>query len=149
MTESGTVQQSDSIIFYFYSFFFSSQHLPNLIVGIRVMGNRVFVSDVQEGIQFVKYKPQENQLVIFADETIPRWVWQYSTIKLIRVHFLFVIAHVYRFITASCILDYSTLASADKFGNVAVVGIVMCTQFCVSDGVNFSAVLDTPPLRYQ
>ena len=38
-----------------------------------MMGNRVFVSDVQEGLQFVKYKPQENQLVVFADETLPRY----------------------------------------------------------------------------
>ena len=36
------------------------------------MGNRVYVSDVQEGLHFMKYKPLENQIVIFADETMPR-----------------------------------------------------------------------------
>ena len=38
------------------------------------MGNRVYVSDVQEGVHFVRYKAAENQLIIFADETLPRSV---------------------------------------------------------------------------
>ena len=50
------------------------QHLPTLIVDIRSMGNRVYVSDVQEGVHFVRYKAAENQLIIFADETLPRSV---------------------------------------------------------------------------
>jgi splicing factor 3B subunit 3 len=61
------------------------------------MGRRVFVSDVQEAIQFLYYKPHENQLTIFADEAGPR------------------------FCMASCILDYNTIASADKFGNIFVI----------------------------
>lgn len=40
---------------------------------------------------------QENQLVVFCDETTPRYV------------------------TSVCILDYDTLAIADRFGNVAIV----------------------------
>ena len=36
------------------------------------MGNRVYVSDVQEAVHFVRYKAVENQLVIFADETCQR-----------------------------------------------------------------------------
>ena len=36
------------------------------------MGSRIFVSDVQEAVHFVRYKPVENQLVIFADETFQR-----------------------------------------------------------------------------
>ncbi len=43
------------------------------------MGNRVYVSDVQEGIQFVKYKAQENQLTLYADETMPRYIIDYSS----------------------------------------------------------------------
>lgn len=38
------------------------------------MGPRIFVSDVQESVHFVRYKPIENQLVIFADETYQRSV---------------------------------------------------------------------------
>jgi splicing factor 3B subunit 3 len=74
-----------------------NKHLPSLIVDIKVMGRRVFVSDVQEAIQFLYYKPHENQLTIFADEAGPR------------------------FCMASCILDYNTIASADKFGNIFVI----------------------------
>lgn len=51
-----------------------NKHLPNLVVDIRCMGNRIYVSDVQEAVHFVRYKPQENQLIIFADETYQRLV---------------------------------------------------------------------------
>lgn len=73
------------------------QHIPNFIVGIHTMGNRVIVADIQESFHFVRYKRAENQLIIFSDDTNPRWI------------------------TASCLLDYDTVAGADKFGNVTVV----------------------------
>ena len=76
---------------------FVFQHIPNLIVRINAMGQRVFVSDVQESVYMVRYKRAENQLIIFADDTQPRWI------------------------TTSTVLDYSTVATADKFGNIAVV----------------------------
>lgn len=74
-----------------------NKHLPNLVVDIKTIGSRIFVSDVQEAVHFVRYKAIENQLVIFADETFQR------------------------FMTACCVLDYNTVAAADKFGNVAIV----------------------------
>ena len=49
-----------------------NKHLPNLVVDIRSLGNRVYVSDVQEAVHFVRYKAHENQLIIFADETLQR-----------------------------------------------------------------------------
>ena len=52
------------------------QHLPTLVVDIKTVGSRIFVSDVQEAVHFVRYKPVENQLVIFADETYQRWAHQ-------------------------------------------------------------------------
>lgn len=61
------------------------------------MGRRIFVADVQESISMVRYKKHVNQLIIFADDTHPRWI------------------------TCTCILDYDTVATADKFGNVAIV----------------------------
>lgn len=61
------------------------------------LGSRIFVSDVQESVHFVKYKRGDNQLVIFADETNPRWV------------------------TATTVLDYDSIAVADKFGNIGVM----------------------------
>jgi len=51
---------------------------------------------VQESIHYVKYKRSENQLYIFADEAVPRWL------------------------TSIAVLDYDTVAGADKFGNVFV-----------------------------
>ncbi|XP_026279022.1 splicing factor 3B subunit 3 [Frankliniella occidentalis] len=74
-----------------------NKHIPNLIVNIQAMGNRIFASDVQESVYLVRYKRQENQLIIFADDTHPRWV------------------------TTSTVLDYDTVALADKFGNISVV----------------------------
>lgn len=61
------------------------------------MGHRIFVGDVQESVYMVRYKRMENQLIIFADDTHPRWV------------------------TATAVLDFDTTAIADKFGNIAVV----------------------------
>lgn len=70
-------------------------------MSICATGQRVFVSDVQESVYMVRYKRHENQLIIFADDTHPRWI------------------------TCTTILDYDTVATADKFGNVAVVSKVL------------------------
>lgn len=74
-----------------------NKHIPNFVVSIHTMGNRIVVSDIQESFQFVRYKRQENQLIIFADDTSPRWL------------------------TCGTLLDYNTMAGADKFGNVSIV----------------------------
>ncbi|KAJ6220955.1 hypothetical protein RDWZM_006767 [Blomia tropicalis] len=71
--------------------------IQNVISTIDVVGDRVIVSDVQESYFFVRYKRAENQLIVFADDSTPRWV------------------------TATCVLDYGTIASADKFGNIAII----------------------------
>ncbi|KAB7500474.1 Splicing factor 3B subunit 3 [Armadillidium nasatum] len=72
-------------------------HIPNLIVDIKARGQRIFVSDVQESVFFIRYKRQENQLIIYMDDTHQRWV------------------------TTSCMLDYDTVSLADKFGNISIV----------------------------
>ncbi|WAR13629.1 LOW QUALITY PROTEIN: SF3B3-like protein [Mya arenaria] len=74
-----------------------NKHIPNFVVGIHTMGNRVVVADIQDSFHFVRYKRAENQLIIFADDTVPRWL------------------------TASCLLDYDSVAGADKFGNITVI----------------------------
>ncbi|KAF0975772.1 hypothetical protein FDP41_005099 [Naegleria fowleri] len=66
---------------------------PNFITSIAVDGNRIYVGDISESFHFVKYNVQENTLTIFADNTTPRWL------------------------TASALLDYNTIAGGDKFGN--------------------------------
>ncbi|CAM9695035.1 splicing factor 3B subunit 3 [Petromyzon marinus] len=74
-----------------------NKHVANFIVGIHTVGQRVIVSDIQESFFWVRYKRNENQLIIFADDTMPRWI------------------------TTAWQLDYDTMAAADKFGNIAVV----------------------------
>ncbi|MED6268963.1 Splicing factor 3B subunit 3, partial [Characodon lateralis] len=76
-------------------------HVPNIVTGIYTIGQRVIVSDVQESLFWVRYRRNENQLIIFADDTYPRWV------------------------TTACLLDYDTMASADKFGNISIVSTII------------------------
>jgi len=69
---------------------------PNAINKIDTQGDRIYVSDIQESVHFVKYKKAENQLYIFADHPTPRCV------------------------TAMSVLDYDSVAAADKFGNIFI-----------------------------
>ncbi|CAH2284131.1 splicing factor 3B subunit 3 isoform X2 [Pelobates cultripes] len=73
---------------------FENKHIANFIVVIQIIKQRVIVSDIQESFIWVCYKCNKNQLIIFADDTYPRWV------------------------TTSCLLYYDTVA--EKFGNICV-----------------------------
>ncbi|KAF6749635.1 pre-mRNA-splicing factor RSE1 [Ephemerocybe angulata] len=66
------------------------------IVTLETQGSRIIVGDMQESIQYVVYKAPENRLLTFADDTQPRWV------------------------TASTMVDYNTVAAGDRFGNIFV-----------------------------
>ncbi|KAF2295949.1 hypothetical protein GH714_035293 [Hevea brasiliensis] len=70
---------------------------PNTIVSIHTYRDRIYVGDIQESFHFCKYRRDENQLYIFADDCVPRWL------------------------TASYHIDFDTVAGADKFGNVYFV----------------------------
>ncbi|CAF2309153.1 unnamed protein product [Rotaria sp. Silwood2] len=76
-----------------------NKNIPNQIVTIHSLGNRIFVTDVQESMHILRYKTMENQLVVFADDTCPR------------------------FTIACCLLDYSTVCVTDKFGNIAILRV--------------------------
>ncbi|XP_065348507.1 splicing factor 3B subunit 3 [Cloeon dipterum] len=86
-----------------------NKHIPNMIVNIQSIGHRIYVSDVQESVYSVRYKRSENQLIIFADDTYPRWV------------------------TCTAVLDYDTVAIADKFGNIAVTRLAPSVSDEVED----------------
>eukprot|EP00053_Salpingoeca_punica_P015507 m.143210 g.143210 ORF g.143210 m.143210 type:complete len:1195 (+) comp16736_c0_seq1:55-3639(+) len=73
-----------------------NRRIPECVVNIISTGVRICVSDVRESIHLLKYRAHDNQLILFADDTIPRWI------------------------TATCFLDYSTVAMSDKFGNIFV-----------------------------
>lgn len=51
---------------------------------------------MQDSVFFAVYKPPENRLLVFADDTQPRWM------------------------TCHTMLDYNTIAGGDKFGNFFV-----------------------------
>ncbi|KAF9050403.1 CPSF A subunit region-domain-containing protein [Panaeolus papilionaceus] len=66
------------------------------IVSLATQGSRIIVGDMQESIQYAVYKAPENRLLTFADDTQPRWI------------------------SAMTMVDYNTIAAADRFGNVFV-----------------------------
>lgn len=70
---------------------------PCLIIKIQTSGDRIFIGDVNDSILFARYKRNENALVVFADDTCPR------------------------FVTSLCVLDYDTIGGTDKFGNIFVL----------------------------
>ncbi|CAN4090131.1 unnamed protein product [Withania somnifera] len=70
---------------------------PNSITAIHTYRDRIYVGDMQESFHYCKYRRDENQLYIFADDTVPRWL------------------------TAAQHVDFDTVAGADKFGNIYFV----------------------------
>lgn len=73
---------------------YQSEITPNLVVGLQTQGSRIIVSDVQESVTYCVYKQQDNLLIPFADDMIPRWT------------------------TCTTMVDYETVAGGDKFGNL-------------------------------
>ncbi|XP_074585839.1 spliceosome-associated protein 130 A-like [Curcuma longa] len=70
---------------------------PHSIVSIHTYRDRIYVGDIQESFHYCKYRRDENQLYIFADDSVPRWL------------------------TAAHHIDFDTVAGADKFGNIYFV----------------------------
>jgi splicing factor 3B subunit 3 len=79
-----------------------NRNFPNFIQSLTVHGERVVVGDIQESFMFVKYRRTDNTFVVFADTTQPRWL------------------------TAQTLLDYDTMAGADKFGMVFSLSVSLC-----------------------
>ncbi|KAL2996511.1 hypothetical protein AAZX31_10G276300 [Glycine max] len=67
---------------------------PNTIISIHAYRDRIYVGD---SFHYCKYRRDENQLYIFADDCVPRWL------------------------TASYHIDFDTMAGTDKFGNIYFV----------------------------
>jgi len=65
-----------------------------MIMTLNTQGSRLLVGDAQESVSYAVYKAPENRLLVFADDTAPRWT------------------------TATTMVDYETVAAGDKFGNV-------------------------------
>ncbi|KAI5788942.1 CPSF A subunit region-domain-containing protein [Peziza echinospora] len=71
--------------------------VPNLVVGLQTQGSRIIVSDVQESVVYVVYKYQDNRLVAFCDDVVPRYT------------------------TCTAMVDYESVVGGDKFGNLWIV----------------------------
>lgn len=69
----------------------------NAIVALHTQGDRVVAADNIESVHYVVFKEPENKLILFANDTINRWV------------------------SACTMVDYDTVAGGDKFGNLWVV----------------------------
>lgn len=72
------------------------QTFSTAIVSLNTQGSRIIVGDMQESIHYAVYKAPENRLLIFADDTQPRWI------------------------VAATMVDYNTVAASDRFGNIFV-----------------------------
>ncbi|TCD65090.1 pre-mRNA-splicing factor rse1 [Steccherinum ochraceum] len=66
------------------------------ILTLNTQGSRIIVGDMQDSISYAVYKAPENRLLVFADDTQSRWV------------------------TSATMVDYNTVAAADRFGNIFV-----------------------------
>ncbi|GAA5883317.1 hypothetical protein JCM16303_006687 [Sporobolomyces ruberrimus] len=71
-----------------------NKSFSSMIMTLNTQGSRLLVGDAQESISYAVYKAPENRLLVFADDTAPRWT------------------------TATTMVDYETVAAGDKFGNV-------------------------------
>ena len=72
------------------------RHFSCGINNISITGDRIFVTDMSDSFHVLRYRSKESQFYEFADDILPRWI------------------------TTSCILDYNTVAGADKFENIFV-----------------------------
>lgn len=73
------------------------KQIPSMVVSLFAQGDRIVVGDVQESVHYVAYSGPDNQLVVFADDTLPAWT------------------------SAVCQVDHDTTALGDKFGNVFII----------------------------
>merc|ERR1711915_788530 len=68
--------------------------IPEGIMWMHVKNDRIYAADVRESFHVLKYRRSDNQLFVLSDDSVPRWI------------------------TAGCVIDYHTVAGADKFDNL-------------------------------
>lgn len=71
--------------------------VPNTIVTLDSMGDRLVCGDIMESVTYVVFKQKANRMIPFVDDVVQRWT------------------------TASTLIDYETCAGGDKFGNLWIV----------------------------
>lgn len=94
------------------------------VVNINSIGSRIYVGDMQESVSYAVYKAPENKLIVFADDTNPRWT------------------------TASVPIDYDSVAGGDKFGNIFINRIDRKVGDNVDDDETGAGIINTKGLYH-
>ena len=94
------------------------QTFATLITSLSTQGSRIIVGDIQESIHYAVYKAPENRLLVFADDTSPRWI------------------------TSMAMVDYSTVAAGDKFGNIFINRLPQSISDTVDDDPTGAGILN-------
>ena len=71
--------------------------LPTMVKTLQAAGDKVYVGDMLQSMQFVRYDSSANRLILVANDRTPRPV------------------------TCQELLDMSTVAVGDKFGNISIL----------------------------
>ncbi|KAJ1503346.1 Splicing factor 3B subunit 3 [Coelomomyces lativittatus] len=87
------------------------------INGLHTQGNRLVVTDLQESVHFVMYRYQDNKMVVFADDVVPRWT------------------------TCSLLLDFDTVACGDRFGNVFILRLPKSISNEMEEDISGNSIL--------
>jgi len=85
------------------------EHISNMVVRKESFGDRIIVSDVLEIVHFLRYRSAESPLISIGDDTTTRWA------------------------TVTCMLDFFTLAIADKLGKISWVILPLSIDDNVGD----------------
>ena len=94
------------------------QTFATLVTSLSTQGSRIIVGDIQESIHYAVYKAPENRLLVFADDTSPRWI------------------------TSMAMVDYSTVAAGDKFGNIFINRLPQSISDTVDDDPTGAGILN-------
>jgi len=70
---------------------------PFMIKTLQAAGDRAYVGDMMQSVHFLKYDSTQNRIILLANDRVPS-----------------------RCITCQELLDRSTIAAADKFGNIFI-----------------------------
>jgi splicing factor 3B subunit 3 len=74
---------------------------PTTIQSLNVSHDRIFLGDIAEAFHIIKYRKEAKQLVKYCESSSPCYL------------------------TSACVMDYNTMAAADKFGNILITRVPM------------------------
>ncbi|TPX35307.1 hypothetical protein SmJEL517_g02334 [Synchytrium microbalum] len=98
-----------------------NRQFPNCIITLHTQGDRIIVGDIQESVHYCAFKPNDSRIIIFADDTTPRWL------------------------SCTTQVDYDTMAGGDKFGNFFIVRLPLEVSQEVDDDPTGTKLLFEKP----